>query len=40
MIGDSGDAQAESVYKKGGKRSEQFAKFEQSVLAEMSKRRK
>ncbi len=38
---DVGDAQEGSaVAKKTGKRSDAFAKFEQSVLAEMVKRRK
>ena len=35
-----GDSQSETVYKRAGKRSEAFAKYEQSVLAEMSRRPK
>jgi hypothetical protein len=35
-----GDSQTETqVYKRTGKRSEAFAKYEQSVLAEMSRKR-
>ena len=33
-----GDSQTETAHKKTGKRSEAFAKYEQSVLAEMSRR--
>jgi hypothetical protein len=37
---DVGDAnETQTVYKKTGKRSEAFAKYEQSVLAEMQSRR-